>query len=71
LDTPPDYWHEAGSKQLFVLVSCLAYFTSLKMEAKYFSKHQVSGMLGIITQKAERSVANAVRTSISTQLYDS
>jgi hypothetical protein len=57
--------HEAGSKQSFMLVSCLAYSLTLEMGATCSSKTSVdfSRLHGIISQKTELFITTTVWTS--------
>jgi hypothetical protein len=47
--------HEVGSFAIFILVSCLAYSLTLKMEAEFFSETRVvfNGLHGITCQNKE------------------
>jgi hypothetical protein len=53
----------------FMLVSCLAYSSTLKMEATCFSETSVDfqGLHGVIFQKIELFITTAVRTSNHTR----
>jgi hypothetical protein len=56
---------EAGSKQSFTLVYCSAYFSTLKMEATFAPKRQLTfaGLHGVLSQNTELFVITAVRKS--------